>query len=155
MRVRTNQTDLNGVMYHGAYFDCFEAARIDTFRNLGYTYQQTLVEGFVPVIRRVSCEYLGAAYLDDQIEVTVHVGAMSAATLLLRYDAQRSEAPLAAGEALFAFLDRSGHPIRVPISLRRCVQQHETLLTPEPPSPRSRSGARGRPARPSSRVGEG
>ncbi|HZT95988.1 MAG TPA: thioesterase family protein [Chloroflexota bacterium] len=107
MRVRTNQTDLNGAMYHGAYLDCFEAARVDVFRRLGYSYARTLAEGFVPVIRRIECEYLHPAFMDQEIVVVV----------------------IALGQAVFAFLDRSGKPLRVPRDLRICVEEN-MLLNP-------------------------
>jgi len=130
MRVRTSQTDLNGAMYHGAYFDCFEAARVDAFRRIGYTYERTKAESFVPVIRHVECDYLMAAFMDDLIEVVVHVPLMTAARLHVHYEAYRDEDLLARGRAVFVFLDDRGRPIRVPQSLRECVEAHARVLSP-------------------------
>ncbi len=130
MRVRTNQTDLNGSMYHGAFFDCFEAARVDVFRRLGYTYERTLSEGFVPVVRRASCDYRRAAFMDQEFVVTVSVKKMTAATLAVGYEASVDSLILANGEVVFAFLDRAGKLIRIPSSLRQCVEDNRDLLSP-------------------------
>jgi YbgC/YbaW family acyl-CoA thioester hydrolase len=117
-------------MYHGAYFDCFEAARVDTFRRIGYTYERTKTEGFVPVIRHAECDYLIAAFMDDLLEVVVHVPVMTAARLHVLYGAYRDEDLLARGRAVFVFLDERGRPIRVPKSLRDCVEAHAGVLSP-------------------------
>lgn len=129
MRVRTNQTDLNGAMYHGAYFDCFEAARVEVFRRLGYTYAQTLAEGFVPVVRHASCQYYYPARMDEEIEVRVYITDTTAASLLLRYPTYLAEELIAVGEVRFVFLNLKGRPIRVPVSLRACIEQNSEILT--------------------------
>lgn len=130
MRVRTNQTDLNGAMYHGAYFDCFEAARVEVFRRLGYTYALTLEEGFVPVVRHAACEYYRPARMDEEIEVRVYIAEMTAASLLLRYLTHLSGELIAQGDVRFVFLNGQGRPIRVPASLRTCIEQYRDILTP-------------------------
>ncbi len=127
-RVRTSQTDLNGAMYHGAYFDCFEAARVETFRRIGYTYERTKAEGFVPVIRHVECDYLAPAFMDDLIEIVVRVPSMTAASLHVHYDVFRDDILLARGQAVFVFLNGRGKPLRVPNSLRQCVETHADVF---------------------------
>jgi acyl-CoA thioester hydrolase len=134
MRVRTSQTDVNGAMYHGAYFDCFEAARVDTFRRIGYTYERTKEEGFIPVVRHAECDYLMAAFMDDLLEVVVHVPLMTAAKFHVHYDVYRDGDLLAQGRAVFVFLDDAGRPIRIPRSLRECVEAHSAVLNPPRPT---------------------
>src|SRR5450759_1200588 len=89
-RVRSHQTDLNAAMYHGAYFDVFDDARIETFRRLGYTYEHALEGGWSPVIRRVDCEYYAPAHMDDEIEITVTVPRLTPAKMTIRYDCRRA-----------------------------------------------------------------
>jgi acyl-CoA thioester hydrolase len=124
MRVRTNQTDLNAAMYHGAYFDC-----VEVFRRLGYTYARTLNEGFVPVVRHAACEYYHPASMDEEIEVRVYIGDMTAATLLVHYPTYLGSQLIAMGEVRFVFLNRQGRPIRVPASLRACIERYSEILT--------------------------
>ena len=128
-RVRAHQTDLNGAMYHGAYLDVFDDARIETFRRLGYTYERLLRDGCAAVIRRVECEFYSPARMDDLLSIHVHVEKVSAATMSLRYEGRRDRQLLALARAVFAFLDLEGRPTRVPAELRRVVIEHEALLS--------------------------
>jgi acyl-CoA thioester hydrolase len=126
-RVRAHQTDLNGAMYHGAFLDIFDDARIETFRQLGYTYERLARGGWNAIIRRVDCEFYAPARMDDLLAVNVHVEKMSSATMTLRYECRRDTQLLALAHAVFAFLDRQGKPTRVPADLRQVVLDHETL----------------------------
>lgn len=129
VRVRTHQTDLNGAMYHGAYLDIFDDARIETFRRLGYTYERMRAGGWTAVIRRVECEYYIPALMDDLLTVTVTVARSTRATLVFRYACRRQDQLLALGHVTFAFVDAvSGKPLRVPADLRETVEQHAELL---------------------------
>ena len=125
--VRSHQTDLNRAMYHGAYFDVFDDARIDVFRRLGYTYERSVSEGWFPVIRRVACEYFAPARMDDAITVSVLVPALSKATMTVRYECRREDTLLAVGHVVFAFLDASGRPVRLPAALRAMVLETAAL----------------------------
>ena len=109
----------------------FEAARVDTFRQIGYTYDRTKDEGFVPVVRRVECEYLRPAFMDDLLEVVVRVPSITAARLHVHYDVYRTDELLAHGEVVFVFLDAAGRPLRVPASLRQCVEVYAAVLNPQ------------------------
>ena len=66
-RVRSHQTDLNAAMYHGAYLDLFDDARIETFRRMGYTYERMLAGNWGIFIRTVHCEFHAPAFMDDLI----------------------------------------------------------------------------------------
>jgi acyl-CoA thioester hydrolase len=127
MRVRSHQTDLNGVVWHGAFFGIFDDARIESFRHFDYTYARLLDEGWMLVIRRVECDYLAPAYMDDDVTVTVTVAALRPATLRLGYDCRRGETLLAKAVITYAFLDRSGKPIRVPATLREVIEEHADM----------------------------
>jgi acyl-CoA thioester hydrolase len=122
VRVRAHQTDLNGAMYHGAFFDIFDDARIETFRRLSYDYQRMQDTGLRPVIRHVDAEYHAPAFMDDLLTVDVQVRAMTAASMTLRYSCRRGETPIATGHAQFVFVDGRGRPARVPDDLRSVVQ---------------------------------
>lgn len=128
-RVRTHQTDLNAAMYHGAYFDIFDDARIETFRRLGCTYGTMMSEGWATVIRRVECDFRAPAFMDEEITITVRVAKITRVTLVLQYACRRGDDLLALAHVTFAFLDQSGKPIRVPASVREPVEaQPEVML---------------------------
>jgi acyl-CoA thioester hydrolase len=129
--VRVHQTDMTGVMYHGAYFDVFDDARIETFRRLDCTYATSVAEGWTPIIRRVRCEYLRPARMDDLLAITVWIERLGRASMLIRYECRRADDLLAVGRVEFAFLDATMRPVRVPASVRTAVEVGE-LLAPTP-----------------------
>jgi acyl-CoA thioester hydrolase len=127
-RVRSHQTDLNGVVWHGAFFGIFDDARIETFRALDYTYARVVAEGWQLVIRRVQCDYLSPARMDDVLSVRVTVTAMTRATLQLRFECRRDGTLIARGVNTYVFLDLRGKPLRVPEGLETLVQEHARMF---------------------------
>ncbi len=82
VRVRMHHTDLMGAVYHGTYFDLFEEARTEVFRDLGYTYHDcTEGESRLMVIVRAACDYKRPARMDDLVAVRVRVSGISKSTL--------------------------------------------------------------------------
>lgn len=113
-------------MYHGAYFDIFDDARIETFRRLHYDYARMQSTGLRPVLRRVEADFHAPAFMDDLLTVVVQVVSLSAASMTLRYLCRREETRIATGHAQFVFVDDRGRPSRVPEDLRQVV-----LATPD------------------------
>lgn len=126
-RVRSHQTDLNGAMYHGAYFDVFDDARIDTFRRLGYAYEDAVAGGWRLVIRHVTCEYHAPALMDALIDVVVSVAAATRATLTVGYACRHNDLLLAKGQVRYVFVDGRGRPLRFPADLWRLIEATPAL----------------------------
>lgn len=129
-RVRSYQTDLNGAMYHGAYLDIFDDARIETFRRLDYTYERFAAAGWNLIIRHVDLDFLRPARMDDQIAITVLVERLTPATMTARYECRRDVEVLSVGHVVYAFLDMLGKPVRVPADLRQLIAA-KPFLNPE------------------------
>ncbi len=122
LRVRAHQTDLNGAMYHGAYFDVFDDARIETFRRLEYDYARMQTTGLRPVIRHVDADFHTPAFMDDLLTVDVRVQDLTAASMTVLYLCRRGDVAVATGRAQFVFVDERGRPARVPSDLRQVVE---------------------------------
>lgn len=129
-RVRTHQTDMNASMYHAAYFDLFDDARIEMFRRMGYTYERMRRGEWTAVIRHIECDFRLPAFMDDLLTVIVTVPRMTAATMTIRYECRRGEDNLAMAHAVFAFIRDDGRPLRMPSDLREVVEQHAALVQP-------------------------
>ena len=129
-RVRSHQTDLNAAMYHGAYLDVFDDARIETFRRLGYTYERMLRGKWGVFIRTVHCDFHAPAFMDDEIAVTVYIPRLTTATMTARYECRRGNELLVTGENTYVFVDSNRKPLRVPADLREVIQQYGDILTP-------------------------
>jgi acyl-CoA thioester hydrolase len=129
-RVRSHQTDLNAAMYHGAYLDLFDDARIETFRRMGYTYERMLAGNWGVFIRTVHCEFHAPALMDDLISVLVCIPRLTTATMTARYECRRRQELLAVGEITYVFVDGNRRPLRVPGDLRALIDQYRNLLNP-------------------------
>ena len=73
LRVYWEDTDAGGVVYHSRYLNFFERARTEWLRSLG-VHQAALAaeEGIVFIIRRMEIDFLRAARMDDELDVSVH-----------------------------------------------------------------------------------
>jgi acyl-CoA thioester hydrolase len=129
-RVRSHQTDLNAAMYHGAYLDLFDDARIETFRRMGYTYARMLAGNWGVFIRTVQCDFHAPAFMDDLISVTVSIPRLTTATMIARYECRRGAELLVVGENTYVFVDGQRKPLRVPHDLRALIEQYRDLLNP-------------------------
>lgn len=134
VRVRMHHTDGMGAVYHGTYFDLFEEARTETFRDLGYTYRDCVEgEGRLMVIVRAACDYKRPAMMDDLLSIRVSVAALTRARLGFRYDVSHevSGEVVAIGEQVFAFLDTATRrPISVPPRLVALIASVPGFLRP-------------------------
>lgn len=135
-RVRMHHTDLMGCVYHGTYFDLFEDARSEMFRDLGYTYQTCAEEeGRLMVIARVACEYKRPAKMDDLLAITVTVPEITRARLTFAYEVRVvGLKPVAVlGTTVFAFLHAgTGRPTSVPPRLVALIRQVPAFGRGEP-----------------------
>jgi acyl-CoA thioester hydrolase len=127
VRVRMHHTDLMGAVYHGTFFDLFEEARTEVFRDLGYTYRDCVEgEGRLMLIVHASCDYKRPARMDDLLAIRVRVSLLSKARLGFRYDVTLAGSPegspqpspegvIAIGTHVFAFLAvATNRPTSVP-----------------------------------------
>ena len=73
VRVYWEDTDAGGVVYHSRYLNFYERARTEWLRALG-VHQEKLAreENVLFAIRHMDIDFLNAARLDDELEVSVH-----------------------------------------------------------------------------------
>lgn len=83
IRVYWEDTDAGGVVYHAGYLRFMERARSEWLRVVGVDQGQlsdTLGLGFM--VRDMHIDFLAPARLDDELDVTVEVETMRAASLV-------------------------------------------------------------------------
>jgi acyl-CoA thioester hydrolase len=71
IRVRYADTDQMGVVYHGNYFQYYEAARTESIRGLGFTYADMEKMGIIMPVVEVHPKFLRPAVYDDLLTVKV------------------------------------------------------------------------------------
>src|SRR5215510_12452364 len=88
VRVYFEDTDFSGLVYHASYLRWCERGRSDFLRLIGNDHK-ALIEGAggrepaAFVVRRMALEFVKPARIDEVLEVTTRVKAMTAATLVL------------------------------------------------------------------------
>jgi len=87
LRVYWEDTDAGGVVYHGRYLNFFERARTEWLRDMG-VHQAKMAEqdNTIFVIRNMNIDYVMAARLDDELEVSVHSVKAPGARMVFRQD---------------------------------------------------------------------
>jgi len=73
VRVYWEDTDAGGVVYHSRYLNFFERARTEWLRDLGVHQAKMADEdNAIFVITNMNIDFVNAARLDDELDVTVH-----------------------------------------------------------------------------------
>ncbi len=69
IRVRYAETDQMDVVYHGNYAQYFEVGRVESIRQLGFTYKSMEATGVIMPIVEMHCKFLRPAHYDDLLTV--------------------------------------------------------------------------------------
>ncbi|MEO1288675.1 MAG: YbgC/FadM family acyl-CoA thioesterase [Chloroflexota bacterium] len=119
-RAEWRDIDTVGHLNNAAYMAYCEDASTQVGRDLGWSMQRMLDEGFALVLRRFRIQYLQAAFLDDDLRISTWVSDVKRATALRHYDVRRaSDNTLLArayGMIVCFDLDKQ-RPMRVPQTL--------------------------------------
>ena len=114
IRVRYQETDQMGVVYHANYLTYFEMARTESLRSLGKTYRDLEESGCFLVVNKAECSYKRPAKYDDLITVRTFIERATHVKIEHRYEVYRDEELLATGRTVLAAVDCDGRIIRVP-----------------------------------------
>ena len=69
IRVRYAETDQMNVVYYGNYAQYFEVGRVESIRQLGYTYKDMEISGIIMPVVEMHVRYLRPATYDDLLTV--------------------------------------------------------------------------------------
>lgn len=90
LRVRYQETDQMGVVYHANYLVWFEVGRSDFIRKLGYSYQLFEERGLLLPVVEINCKYLAPARYDEEIVVITQLAEVSGGKVVFEYQVVRS-----------------------------------------------------------------
>ncbi len=111
------ETDFGGVVSNVRYLEYIERARYALWHAVGLQVEKTWREhGVQGVVRRVEVDYLGFAKHEDELEISVEVGEIGGARLILEYEITRpkDDAMILKAKQTMAFLNLNWKPVRVP-----------------------------------------
>lgn len=91
IRVRYQETDQMGIVYHANYLVWFEIGRTDYIRNLGLTYRGLEEIGLLLPVVDVQCRFLQPARYDDEIVIITSIETHNGSKLAFFYEAKRKK----------------------------------------------------------------
>ena len=112
VRVYYEDTDAGQVVYHANYLKYCERARTDCLRLMGIHQSAFADMGFV--VRRMTCDFLKSARLDDLLEIETRFLTMGGARLELDQRVMRESNTLFKASVTVALVDIQGRPRRLP-----------------------------------------
>mgnify|MGYP000589711292 CR=1 FL=1 len=89
LRVRYQETDKMGVVYHANYLNWFEITRTEWIRELGVPYSQLEEQGLLLPVTEVQVKYHQPARYDDVIDVHLRLINSSYLRVAFEYEACR------------------------------------------------------------------
>jgi acyl-CoA thioester hydrolase len=117
VRIYYEDTDAGGVVYHARYVAFCERARSDYLRLIGVN-QSELPDLFF-VVRRMTCEFLRPARLDDLVEIHTRFTEMAGARIEIGQQVMLNGNSVFRAEVTIALIDGRGRPRRLPAELAR------------------------------------
>lgn len=115
LRVYYEDTDAGGVVYHARYVAFCERGRSDCLRLLGIHQSQFKDVNFV--VRRMVCDFLRPARLDDLLEVHTRFREMAGARIEIGQEVMLEGNTLFTAEVTVALVDGRGRPKRLPAEM--------------------------------------
>lgn len=112
IRIYYEDTDAGGVVYHARYVAFCERARSDCLRLLGI--HQSQFQGFSFVVRRMTCDFLRPARLDDLLEVETRFLETSGARIEIGQEVMLKGNTCFQARVTVALVDGRGRPKRLP-----------------------------------------
>ena len=114
VRVRYQETDQMGVVYHGNYFTWFESARIELLDQLECSYQELEKSGYLLPVLTCEARFIKPAKFDDRLQVTALIKTSPLARIEIFYEVRRNQELLANGSTSHAFVNEVGKLIKPP-----------------------------------------
>jgi acyl-CoA thioester hydrolase len=118
IRVYYEDTDFSGAVYHANYLKFCERARSDCLRLMGIHHSELRgVASFV--VRRMVCDFVKPALIDDLLEVETRFVEFGGARMELSQSVKRFGEKLFEAQVTVALVDGRGKPKRLPAEMAK------------------------------------
>ncbi|XOV93118.1 MAG: acyl-CoA thioesterase [Bacteroidota bacterium] len=126
IRVRYAETDQMGYVYYGNYATYFEVARVEAFREIGFTYKELEESGIGMPVLEYKTKYLGPAKYDDLLTVKVSIPEMPGVRIRYEYEVtDESGKVLNQAETTLVFIKmENGRPTRLPEDFEKLMRKY-------------------------------
>ena len=127
IRVYYEDTDADGIVYHGAYIYMAERGRTEFLRSEGTSIRavnENLDMTFV--VRALTIEYSKPAVLDDLLTLKTHVKTIKNSSFVMQQDFYRGDDLMASVDVTLVCVSADGiKPVRMPEELRKIFKNGE------------------------------
>jgi acyl-CoA thioester hydrolase len=138
LRTRFAETDAMGIIHHAAYLPYLEEARVEYLRAIGHPYDSVRAGdaargdpgsgGRDFAVLEASVQYRAPLRFDDEVDVSLVVGAVTGTTFQIAYLLSVAGEARATAVTVHGCVDGRGRPARLP-------EWVGELQSPPPPSP--------------------
>ncbi len=126
VRVYYEDTDFSGAVYHANYLKFCERGRSDCLRLLDIHHHEMHwheTEGRMGfVVRRMVCDFLKPARIDDLLEVETRFREMGGARMELEQKVMRGDETLFSAQVTVVLVNAAGRPKRFPRSMAQALK---------------------------------
>lgn len=114
-RVRFEEVDALGIVWHGRYVSYFEDARVALGRRYGINYMDFYDAGFVTPLKRLELDYVAPLHFEECIRIEGRLHYTEAARINFDYSIYSPAGEVAArGASVQLMLDKSGELLMSP-----------------------------------------
>lgn len=115
LRVRYQETDQMGVVYHANYLTWFEVGRTEFIRQAGYPYSSFEERGILLPVIHANLHYKNPARYDDEVIVRTKVKSFSGVRITFAYEIiqKHSGLLLVSGETEHVWVNKDFRPINL------------------------------------------
>jgi len=118
VRTRFAETDAMGVVHHAAYLPYLEEARVEYLRAIEHPYDALRSGGVDVAVLEVAVQYRKPLRFDDEVDVSLWVGAVTRTTFQIAYLLSVGGEPRATAVTVHGCVDANGRPTRLPAWVR-------------------------------------
>lgn len=126
LRVRYAETDQMGYVYYGNYAMYYEVGRVETMRQLGFSYRKLEEKGVIMPVISCNTKYLLPGKYDEELTVKVRIPTQPKAKITFEYEIFNEQNQLInQGETVLVFINmETNRPCRVPSELANLIEPH-------------------------------
>ena len=127
VRVRYAETDQMNVVYYGNYAQYFEVGRVESIRQLGYTYKDMEASGVIMPVVDLHVKYLRPATYDDLLTVKTQIRELPTAHHIDFYQDVYNEKGkmLTSGKVTLYFLEQATRKkTNIPEPMRKALEPY-------------------------------
>tara|TARA_B100001029_G_C15026993_1_gene434282 strand:+ start:76 stop:480 length:405 start_codon:yes stop_codon:yes gene_type:complete len=119
LRVRYSDTDQMGYVYYGRYASYYEVARVELFRNLGFSYKKLEEEGIGMPVIDMETKYLLPIKYDEEITISTRIEKLPSSRIIFNYEILNQNNDLAnTAKTTLTFINLlNKRPVRTPKEL--------------------------------------